>query len=240
MDYRLVEKRIKQQYDQSYSRGYRIRDEIEVTTEDHAHHCAILRSLTTKFDHEISALDIGCGTGLFFHCLRNTKTLVGIDVSPFMLEEANNPVKPEDITVKNIDLRCENIFDIEFPEHSFEFVYSIGVLGNHSPFDLFVCDKVHRLLKENGVFFFTVVDISSKLQRKSMKRRMAESVYPMLPRPLKTRLDRRWHYFYMTREDLDTVMRRSPFQNYQIQRSVSTSPMWRGAYFECIARKNGL
>jgi SAM-dependent methyltransferase len=237
MDYRSLEERIRRQYNRSYSKRYRIRDDTEVTTEDHAHHCSLLRSLTTTFDHEISVLDIGCGTGLFFHCLRNTKKLVGIDVSPYMLEEAKDPAKRSEIIVEDIELRCGNIFDIELPQRSFELVYSIGVLGNHSPFDLFVCAKIHRLLRQNGVFFFTVVDISSKRQRKSMRRKVAEFVYPVLPRAARTRLDKRWQYFYMTREELEDVMNRSPFHEYEIERTVSSSPTWKGAYYECIARK---
>jgi 2-polyprenyl-3-methyl-5-hydroxy-6-metoxy-1,4-benzoquinol methylase len=196
MRYKPAEERVRRQYDASYAKGYRTSDELAVASEDHKRLCHLLHLLTTSFEHEISALEIGCGTGRLFHCLKNTNRLVGIDVSAFMLEQAKRPVRSQDITVANIELRCESIFDAALPERMFEFVYSIGVLGEHSPFDSFVCAKVYNTLKPGGIFFFTVVDKSSKPTR--LSRRLAESIYPLMPTPVKVRLDRRWQSFYMT------------------------------------------
>ena len=36
----------------------------------------------------LRVLDLGCGTGRYFHCLNNISCLVGIDISPDMLEVA--------------------------------------------------------------------------------------------------------------------------------------------------------
>jgi 2-polyprenyl-3-methyl-5-hydroxy-6-metoxy-1,4-benzoquinol methylase len=235
MSFKQAEERVRRQYDESYSRGYRTSDELAVASEDHGRLCQLLHSLTTPFEHEISALEIGCGTGRLFHCLKNTNRLVGIDVSEFMLEQAKTPVRSQEITVANIELRCESIFDAQLPEREFDFVYSIGVLGEHSPFDSFVCDKVHSTLKNDGIFFFTVVDKHSKPKR--LKRKLAELIYPLMPTPVKVRLDQRWQSFYMTREELERVMTRSPFRDYRIKRNVSTNAQWLGAHFECLCRK---
>ena len=234
--YKPFEKITKSLYNRSCSKGYRESDNLVVTTEDHAHFRNLLQSLTTSFNQEISVLDIGCGTGRYFHCLSNTKNLVEIDISPFMLEDARNPVLNEEVTVKNIDLCCGNVFDIELPEHSFDFIYSIGVLGEYSPFDLFICNKVYNLLKEKGIFFFTVVDINSKA--KTLKRKVAECICPVLPSFARKRLETRLHSFYMTLKELENIMNNSYFSEYKINRHVCGLPkLWSGAHYECIAQK---
>jgi len=237
MNHEQVNEKAKLLYNQSYSKAYRTSDNTAITSENHVRMCNILQSLTTSFDHEISVLDIGCGSGRYFHCIKNAKTLTGIDVSPYMIDEAKNPVKQNEVTISDIDLRCGNIFDIQLSENSFDFVYSLGVLGEHSSFDSFLCDKVHKLLKHNGVFFFTVVDINSILQRKGFKRKIAEIMYPILSPFMKKTLDKRWQTFYMTKDALEDVMISSAFHDYTIDRHVSTSLKWKGAHYECMARK---
>jgi len=237
MHYKFAEEKVKQLYDQSYSKDYRRIDDISVRSNFHRRTCRILQSLTTSFNHEISVLDIGCGSGRYFHCLNNTGSLTGIDVSPFMIKEAKNPARQDDVSIKNIVLRCENIFDSPLPENSFDFIYSIGVLGEHSPFDLFICDKVYKLLKSNGTFFFTVGDISSKQRKKSLKQKIVDYIYPILPSSFKLRVDKRYHSFFMTRGELEIIISNSGFQNFKIDRTVSSSPKWTGAHYECIAHK---
>src|ERR1041385_9228822 len=72
---------------------YREDDEVEVTTENHRHYCEMLREITTSFDRPISVLDVGCGTGRYFHCLKNVDLLIGLDISPEMLKAAESPVR---------------------------------------------------------------------------------------------------------------------------------------------------
>src|SRR6185436_15341361 len=70
---------------------YRKDDEIEVTTEHHRHLRGVLEALSGSFNRPIRVLDAGCGTGRYFHCLRNTEQLVGLDLCPEMLEAARSP-----------------------------------------------------------------------------------------------------------------------------------------------------
>src|SRR5262249_8976452 len=51
-----------------------------------------LRSVCDRFSAPIDALDLGCGTGRYFHALRGVRRLVGIDVSEPMLKRALTPV----------------------------------------------------------------------------------------------------------------------------------------------------
>lgn len=169
MNHEQVNEKSKLLYNQSYSKTYRISDNAAVIGDNFARKRNILQSITTSFDYEISALDIGCGSGRYFHCMKNTRTLTGIDASQFMIDEAKNPVKNNEITIADIDLRCGTLFDIQLSENSFDFIYSMGVLGEHASFNSIFCDKVYKLLKQNGVFYFTVADIDCHQQKKSLK-----------------------------------------------------------------------
>src|SRR5262245_44089991 len=123
MDYEEVGANIRASY-RVVSSKYRNDDEIEVMTENHRHFSRMLKNLTRSFHHPISALDVGCGTGRYFHCLENVKLLLGIDISPDMLKLAEFPVRHSEITVRETRLLCRNIYLTPFPVASFNFIYS--------------------------------------------------------------------------------------------------------------------
>src|SRR5437867_2451402 len=114
MDYELVAANLRASY-REVNPKYRQDDEIEVTTENHRHYSHILRGISSSFARPITVLDVGCGTGRYFHCLKNVEQLVGIDVSPDMLRAAESPVRESEITAEEIQLICENIFLASFP-----------------------------------------------------------------------------------------------------------------------------
>src|SRR6266404_5790826 len=103
MNYAAVEETIKAGY-REVSSQYRNDDEIEVTTANHHRICATLQRICVSFSHPIKALDVGCGTGRYFHCLTNVEELTGIDISEDMLAAAANPVCQTEITVQQIKL----------------------------------------------------------------------------------------------------------------------------------------
>src|ERR1700722_865570 len=103
IDYGKVGESISASYAQVAAR-YRCDDEIEVTTENHAHLRNILGAISSSFGRPISVLDAGCGTGRYFYCLKNVKCLTGIDISQEMLRIAGSPVRQEEITAGTIEL----------------------------------------------------------------------------------------------------------------------------------------
>lgn len=237
MDYRKIGNEVRNLYDQAYSGKYRGSDESEIYSENHRHYCDILKDISRCFSRNISVLDLGCGTGRYFHCLQNAERLIGIDISLDMLDRARNPVKKDEIRIGRINLICANVFEAEIAARSFNFIYSIGVLGEHSPFDLHICNRLFDLLKPGGRLFFTVVDISSKLQSKSLKRRLAESVCPLLPPIFRRKLSDRLKCFYLSHKELAQIMENSKFTQYDISRHFSAALLWKGAHYECIALK---
>lgn len=239
MDYEAVAANVRASY-REVTLKYRNDDEIEVTTENHRRLSNILGDLTASFDRPISVLDAGCGTGRYFHCLRNVEELVGIDISPEMLQAARSPVRESEVTAGQIQLICENIHLASFPVGSFDFIYSLGMFGHGCPVTPELCDRFYEWLKPHGRLFFNVVDLSTLSCRYRLRKRLRPIVYPLLPRPLKKKLDERqsWlPFFGMTRRELRKLMEKSSFPQSAISSHVCQSSLWKGVLVECSATR---
>lgn len=233
MDYESITSEVKKLYGKEYARKYKESDELEIKSENHKHICNILKDISCSFGHKISVLDLGCGTGRYFHCLENVERLTGIDISPNMLEEACNPVEKSKIKFP-VDLVCGNIFlDEAIDAKPFNFIYSIGVLGEHSPFDLTICNRLFDFLKPDGKLLVTCVDDSFK--KKSFKRRLAEAVLKLSAPKYFKKLRERFKSFSLTDKELRAIMQASKFDVYEISRHISSSIYWEGAHLECLA-----
>jgi len=92
--YQQIGNKVKARYDQEYSERYRESEKLGIHNEENKRMCRILKNISHSFGYKISVLDLGCGTGRYFHCLQNVERLTGIDISPHMLREALNPVNP--------------------------------------------------------------------------------------------------------------------------------------------------
>jgi ubiquinone/menaquinone biosynthesis C-methylase UbiE len=233
MDYQSIGKEARSLYDKSYSRIYRESDRAEIAEPFHKDMTRKLRDMSGSFSRPIDVLDIGCGTGRYFYSLVGVKSLTGIDVSEDMLLEAKNPIRKEEIRAGEIKLICGDILQYSFPDASFDFIYSIGVLGEHSPFDAIVCKKIYHMLRPKGKALITIVDAQSM-----WKRKLAEILYPVLPKRIKEKLHNRRKSFYMYRPQVEALLQQSDFDQYHIARTVSKSPKWRGAHFECVLTKD--
>jgi SAM-dependent methyltransferase len=149
-------------HNQGRSKAYREADEAAVLSAGHQHLSKVLKELSSSFGREISALDLGCGTGRYFHCLHNVARLTGIDLSLDMLREAANPVRNAEIRCTHIDLICGDIFQVPVASAAFDLIYSIGVFLGSSSFSLPMCDQLCALLTPGGKAFVTVADVGSR------------------------------------------------------------------------------
>jgi len=150
-----------------------------------------LGTVCDSFPHDIAALDLGCGTGRYFWALRQARELVGVDVSPAMLEQARAPVDAGAIVVGNLTLLEGDFLTVTLDPSHFDLVYSIGVVGEHVPFDQLLARRVYQWLRDGGRFAFTAVHRSSFSIPRTMKRRAAEHLVQTLPSvsgPLRRRL----------------------------------------------------
>ena len=144
MNYQRIGNEAKIVLDPTYSAGYRESDEIEIASENHKRTCNILADISRSFGHQISVLDLGCGTGRYFHCLQHVERLIGIDIALTMLKHARNPIKKNEISIGHIDLICANVFDLPISRNIFDFIYSIVVLGEMAPFEINILAIFYR------------------------------------------------------------------------------------------------
>ena len=240
MNYEAVEETIRAGY-REVSSQYRHDDEIEVTTPNHHRICATLQRICVSFAHPIKALDIGCGTGRYFHCLTNVDELTGMDISEDMLQSAEtHPVRQEMISAKKINVIRGNAYLVSFSPGSFDFIYSLGMFGNGCPVTVEVCNRFYDWLTPGGKLYFNTVDFEGMPLLYRSRRRTRNFVYPLLTRRLKNVLDERESRqpcFSMTRPDLEAVLRKTKFKTFQVASHVCQSPLWAGRHLECIASK---
>jgi len=180
-------------YATDYARRYRQHDEELGHVDAYLAFCGWLRDVCGRFSRSIDALDLGCGTGRYFAALRNVNTLVGLDASGPMLAEAANPVGADQITAKTIRLVEGDALTQQFPAASFDLVYSIGVLAEHTPFDTRIVDNVWVWLRPGGRFAFTTVHPDSSSIPKTAGRTLGRLVLPLSPAPL-----RKWLHAKLT------------------------------------------
>ena len=220
---------------------YRQDGEIEVTTEHHRHLRGVLESLSASFDRPIRVLDAGCGTGRYFHCLRNTEELVGLDLCPEMLEAARTPVLAQDISARRVSLVCANIFETSFPYRAFDLIYSVGMFALGCPISVNILENFYQWLAPDGRLFFNVTDRDGIAWPKLLRRRVRDLVYRVGPRPVKQLLDARSStpaHCALTRSELAALMRQSPFDRFRIISQPCHSPLWVGRHLECLAWKH--
>jgi ubiquinone/menaquinone biosynthesis C-methylase UbiE len=88
--YVALRRKAESSYSPVLAAQYREADQQAKDTDAHAGKCAIVRALSESFGREIDVLDLGCGTGRYFHCVKNVRSLVGVDPSAHMLEQPDD------------------------------------------------------------------------------------------------------------------------------------------------------
>jgi SAM-dependent methyltransferase len=157
-------------YTDAYADRYRAQDDFVGSSHAVARLSAWLRAICAEFQGPIDVLDLGCGTGRYFHALADVRRLVGIDVSRAMLERAASRSAAASV----VSLVEGDFLTHEFGAAEFDLVYAIGVLAEHSPFDASLAARVCRWLKPGGRFAFTTVDPFSSSVPRTVGRRLGE------------------------------------------------------------------
>jgi SAM-dependent methyltransferase len=178
-------------YTTAYARKYRVHDDELREVETYRAFCDWLTNVCGRFGRAIDVLDLGCGTGRYFASLTNVGELVGLDVSAAMLDEAAHPVAAARITARAIQLVRGDLLTHVFPRESFDLVYSIGVLAEHTPLDRRVVANVSSWLRSGGRFAFTTVHPDSWSVRRTLRRTAGRAMLPLMSGGLRRRLHRR-------------------------------------------------
>lgn len=148
----MGESKVKQnKYDDSiffdkYSNMERSRKGLEGAGEWHE-----LKKMLPDFQGK-RVLDLGCGFG--WHCRfaveNGAKSVVGVDISQKMLNEAKNKTKSE-----YIQYICRAIEDINFPDNSFDVIISSLAFHYIESFQD-ILSKINKCLSSGGDFVFSV------------------------------------------------------------------------------------
>lgn len=238
MQYRPYEAQLAESYDRGATR-YRTDDEIEATSRNHQRLGGNLRRICHSFSRPIRVLEIGCGTGRYFHWLGNVEQLVGTDISAEMLKQAQHPVHAEEVTAKNIQLLQGSVYEMNFEPNSFDFIYSLGVFGYGAVLTPELGAKLYRWLAPGGWLYFDAIEVP---HRASRKERIREAVYPHLPRPVQAWLNSRQTVPVVrhTRDEVQRVMQGAGFKDFVLASNHCDSPLWNGVHLECSACRSEL
>lgn len=241
MEYRSYESNLAQSYDRNADR-YRRDDEIEARSENHQRLGGNLRRICRSFSYPVRVLELGCGTGRYFHWLDNTALLVGTDISPEMLRQAQHPVHASEMTAKEIRLLRSNLYETNFDPGSFDFVYSLGVFGYGAAMTAELCGKIARWLKPGGRLYFDALEQSKSGRIQTIKQSIKSAVRPLLPSSIQQSINKRKEsmipVFNHTRAEIERLMTIAGFDDFLISSNTCHSPLWSGLHVECAARKD--
>lgn len=113
-------------------------------------------------------LEIGCGMGLHSeHLVRAGAELTTIDISPTSVEATTRRMQLKGLTA---DVRQMDAQTLEFPDGTFDFVWSWGVI-HHSAMTGRIVREIHRVLKPGGETRVMVYNIDGMSAYVTMFRR---------------------------------------------------------------------
>lgn len=219
---------------------YRQHDELHITGADHQRVCLRLRAICEASDSPLDVLDLGCGTGRHFHCLRRVKTLTAVDVSSKMLELARSPVKGNEMDIEQLNYLRGDLYSTDIPASKYGLIYSFGVFGNGCSLETALAHRIFQGLRAGGCFFFDVPDASTLTFWRRMRQRLRVRIYHALPNALQARWDTHsgWLPAYIPTEGgLGSILRSAGFVKIEIRSEVSHLPSGMGKKFECLAWK---
>ena len=127
--------------------------------------------ISSYFPKGASVLDIGCGVGRTTIGLNSVGFQVhGIDYSETMIKKAEE-------NYPDIVFSVQNVLDLEFPDHSFDcaiFSFNGLMLVGAYTERLRALSEIMRVIRKDGVFFFTTPFLDNKVDGEYWRGKIAE------------------------------------------------------------------
>lgn len=220
---------------------YRKSDEFHVLGEDYRRVRQVLSGVCKAYLSPIDVLDLGCGTGRYFHCIKNVKTLTGVDLCPHMIEQAHHPVNAAEISAAKIRLIHADFRDrLPFELNSFDLIYSVGVFGNGSGVDCRLLVTLFSLLKPEGKFFFDCFASDDLPAAAVFRKQLKARLYSSSPRGLR----RFWHrctgwppFFLSSVDGVRKSLNQAGFSEDWIRVVIAETPSGRAKKIEALATR---
>ncbi len=143
-------------------------------------HIIIRRFFSDKIKKDESLIDLGCGTGRWFHIYKNASLTVAIDYSFEMLKKAKERIILENL--KDIKLIRGDISNIPLKDNLFDCAISIGVLAEHAPLNDNIFREARRILKPKGKFIFTASKNKKSIILKMKLFQVLNPLFPLIPK----------------------------------------------------------
>ncbi len=108
-------------------------------------------------------LELGCGTGEYalWYAANGAKEVIGVDLSDGSLALANQ--KKEASGLKNVQFIKKDILELDFPDNSFDYAYSVGVLHHTgNPYKGF--QHLCRVTKPDGIVVVSLYNTYSRIR----------------------------------------------------------------------------
>jgi ubiquinone/menaquinone biosynthesis C-methylase UbiE len=226
--YSMLQRQSNAHYSSDYASLYRESDDLGKKDESHRLKADIISQLSSSFEYPINVLDLGCGTGRYFHCMQNAKNLVGVDASWHMLQAAKTPVYGG---TQNVQLIQSGLHVIEFKPAVFDLVISVGVFGMLCPLDQFALDKMARISRPGAILFLTMPEY--KPVTYTWKGKTAKFLEPLLLGPAKRYVNAKLLEFQMDENTLASLVSRY-FTIINISRWVSPTTR---VDLHCVAKR---
>jgi len=216
---------------------YRRDDDIEVHSSNHDYISGVLKEICGSFGRPISVLDVGCGTGRYFHCLTNVERLVGMDISNEMLIAAEDPVNSNEISIHTTELIQGNVYFSSFEPQSFDFIFSLGMFGYGCPVTTELCDRFYSWLVPGGKLYFNVISITNLPWLQRLKRDAGKFIHPYIAACIHgTEVSQEEiPAFVLSQSQLENIMTASRFKQFSVTARRCESPLWQGNLLECHA-----
>lgn len=110
----------------------------------------IISNLNSDLNVTQNVLDIGTGTGIIpFLIHSKVASIIATDISPRMIQIAKQ--KQLDLDVKNIDFQIQDLYNLIFPDKSFDVVIASNLLHLlYEPEK--IISEAKRVMKDSGIF----------------------------------------------------------------------------------------
>ena len=147
-------------YNSTSSNQYYLNDEVFRKSIYYTKYAQLIKSVLSTLD-DLSVFDFGCGTLRYIDAFEDKyNRYVGLDKSESMIYFARK--KKADVELIVGDISSKIIVNYR---NSFNFIYSIGVLGEYIRFNKEILLKLSDLLKEDGFILFSLVDSESNKEK---------------------------------------------------------------------------